>query len=152
MRNHEILMEQPLLDANGNIAEPGWSRRMLQKYDRNQIKAPGFRIKEWDYYLVVGDDFAVACTISDDGYVGLQSVSLLNFREGWEHTETILDAFPMGKLHMPANSSKGDIVYNNGRLQLQYLLEEGIRILSVSIRTFIRENRFPAILFYSSRI
>ena len=83
MRNHEIITEQELLDAKGNIAEPGWSRRQLQRYDRGQIKAPRFRIKEWDYYLVMGDDFAVACTISDDGYVGLQSVSLLHFAEGW---------------------------------------------------------------------
>ena len=30
-------------------------------------------------YLVVGDDCAVAFTLSDDGYVGLQSVSLLDF-------------------------------------------------------------------------
>ena len=47
------------------------------------------RITEWDYYLVVGDDCAVAFTLSDDGYVGLQSVSLLDFSgEPWEHTET----------------------------------------------------------------
>ena len=26
-RNHEIIKEQPLLDENGEIAEPGWSRR-----------------------------------------------------------------------------------------------------------------------------
>ncbi|MDY4793115.1 MAG: DUF2804 family protein, partial [Pararoseburia sp.] len=82
-QNHEVVMEQPLLDEKGNISEPGWSRRQLQIYDRKQIKAPKFRIKEWDYYLVVGDDFAVAFTLSDDGYVGLQSVSLLNFKENW---------------------------------------------------------------------
>ena len=142
MRNHEVVTEQELLDAKGNIAEPGWSRRQLQRYDRGQIKAPRFRIKEWDYYLVMGDDFAVACTISDDGYVGLQSVSLLNFAEGWEHTETILDAFPMGKLHMPANSSKGDVVYDNGRLQLEYLLEQGTRHIRCRFQNFYRGKDF----------
>ena len=106
-RNHEVIKSQQLLDEYGNIAEPGWSRKQLQQYSRTQIKAPKFRIKEWDYYLVVGDDCAVAFTLSDDGYVGLQSVSLLDFSgEPWEHTETILDAFPMGKLRMPENSSK----------------------------------------------
>lgn len=78
-RNHEVTAKQQLLDANGNIAEPGWSRSQLQQYSRAQIKAPKFLIKEWDYYLVVGDDCAVAFTLSDDGYVGLQSVSLLDF-------------------------------------------------------------------------
>ena len=51
----------------------------MQQYSRTQIKAPKFQIKEWDYYLVVGDDCAVAFTLSDDGYVGLQTVSLLDF-------------------------------------------------------------------------
>lgn len=142
MRNHEIITEQELLDAKGNIAEPGWSRRQLQRYDRGQIKAPRFRIKEWDYYLVMGDDFAVACTISDDGYVGLQSVSLLNFAEGWEHTETILDAFPMGKLHMPSDSSKGDVVYDKGRLKLEYLLEQGTRHIRCQFQNFFQGKDF----------
>ena len=124
-RNHEVTKRQPLLDARGNIAEPGWSRRQLQVYDRTKIKAARFHIKEWDYYLVVGDACAVAFTLSDDGYVGLQSVSLLELGEHpWEHTETILDAFPMGKFHLPGNSSAGDIVYDKGRLQLSYCLEE----------------------------
>lgn len=88
-RNYEVIKSQQLLDEYGNIAEPGWSRKQLQQYSRTQIKAPKFWIKEWDYYLVVGDDCAVAFTLSDDGYVGLQPVSLLDFSgEPWEHTET----------------------------------------------------------------
>lgn len=141
-QNHEVVMEQPLLDEKGNILEPGWSRRQLQIYDRKQIKAPKFRIKEWDYYLVVGDDFAVAFTLSDDGYVGLQSVSLLNFKENWEHTETILDAFPMGKFKLPSNSSQGDIVYDNGRLALKYVLEEGMRHILCQFENFYKGKPF----------
>lgn len=130
-RNHEVIKNQQLLDKQGNITEPGWSRRQLQQYSRAQIKAPKFRIKEWDYYLVVGDDCAVAFTLSDDGYVGLQSVSLLDFsEEPWEHTETILDAFPMGKLTMPENSSEGNIVYEKKNLRLSYVLENSMSGLS----------------------
>lgn len=123
-RNHEVTRRQLLLDKHGNITEPGWSRRQLQEYSREQIKAPKFRIKEWDYYLVVGDDCAVAFTLSDDGYVGLQSVSLLDFSGNpWEHTETVLDAFPMGEMNMPTSSSNGDIIYEKKNLKLKYVLE-----------------------------
>ena len=73
-RNHEVTRPQKLLDAQGNIAETWWSRQLLQEYSRDQIQAPKFRIQAWDYYLVTGDDCAVAFTSSDDGYVGLQSV------------------------------------------------------------------------------
>ena len=96
MRNHEVVRSHALLNADGNLAEPGWSRHLVQQYDRSQIKAPAWRIKEWDYYLVVGKDFAVAFTISDDGYIGLQSVSLLSLGDKpWEHTETVLKPFPI---------------------------------------------------------
>ena len=50
-RNHEVIKSQQLLDEYGNIAEPGWSRKQLQQYSRTQIKAPKFRIKEWDIIL-----------------------------------------------------------------------------------------------------
>ena len=103
MRNHEVTKEQPLLGEDGRIAEPGWARRQVWKYDRKRIQSPAFRIKEWDYYLVMNEDYAAAFTLSDDGYIGLQSVSLLNFRERWEHTETILTPFPMGKMNMPSS-------------------------------------------------
>ena len=92
-RNHEVANVQLLLNEQGNLREPGWSRSLVQKYDRCMIKAPKWRIKEWDYYLVLSDRFAGAFTISDDGYIGLQSVSLLSFEnEPWEHTETVLNA------------------------------------------------------------
>lgn len=137
-RNHEVTRKQLLLDKDGNITEPGWSRRQLQKYSREQIKASKFRIKEWDYYLVVGDNCAVAFTLSDDGYVGLQSVSLLDLSENsWEHTETILDAFPMGKMKMPIDSSQGNIVYENKKLKLKYVLEKE----NVTLEDIFCENK-----------
>ena len=128
MRNHEVTEPRDLLDEEGNLAEPGWSRRLIQRYDRSKIRAPKWRVKEWDYYLVVGRGFAGAFTVSDDGYIGLQSVSLLNLgEEPWEHTETVLNAFPLGKLKLPSDSSQGDTVYEDKRLQLRFLVQPGQR-------------------------
>lgn len=106
MRNHEVTKVQPLLNSSGSLTEPGWSKRLLQVYDRNAIKAPKFRIKEWDYYLVISEknNFGVALTLSDDGYIGLQSATLLDFSIPWEHTETILNPFPMGRFKLPSTS------------------------------------------------
>jgi hypothetical protein len=146
-RNHEVTTVQDLLDRNGNIAECGWSRQQLQQYHRSQIRAPKYRIKEWDYYLVIGRGFGAAFTLSDDGYVGLQSVSLLDFEKPWEHTETVLDAFPMGKLHMPENSQGGDIRYHKGRLQLDYLLEPGKRHILCKFENFCDGKPFACDIF-----
>ena len=142
MRNHEVVTKQPLLKEDGSLREPGWSKSLVQTYDRKQIKAPRMRIKEWDYYLVLNEDFAGAFTLSDDGYIGLQSVSLLNFKEGWEHTETILNAFPMGKMQMPSDSRHGDIVYRDKRLHMEYTLEEGQRRIRCKFDNFYQGKTF----------
>ena len=137
MRNHEVINVQPLLDEKGNLREPGWSRHMVQQYDRKMIKAPAFRIKEWDYYLVLGKDFGAAFTISDDGYIGLQSVSLLVFGERpWEHTETVLKPFPMGKLKLPPDSSSGPTIYEDKRLKMCFDVSEGRRRISCLFKNF----------------
>lgn len=142
MRNHEVTKAQPLLAENGSLREPGWSRKLLQVYDRDMIKAPKFRIKEWDYYLVLNEDFAGAFTISDDGYIGLQSVSLLNFKEGWEHTETILNPFPMGKLKLPHTSESGNTVYKDRRLHMGFFVKNGKRELRCRFKNFYEGKSF----------
>ena len=138
MRNHEVTAAGLLLDENGSLREPGWSRSLVQKYTRSMIRAPKFRIKEWDYYLVVNDGFAAAFTISDDGYIGLQSVSLLVFGEKpWEHTETVLNPFPMGKLHLPEDSSAGVTEFRNKRLQMRFQPKDRQRRITCHFENFM---------------
>ncbi len=144
MRNHEVTKVQPLLKEDGSLREPGWSRKLYQVYDRNAIKAPKFRIKEWDYYLVLSEknDFGVAFTMSDDGYIGLQSVSLLDFSKPWEHTETILNALPMGKLKLPSTSEKGDCIYHDKRLDMEFRVTEGQRRIVCNFKNFLDGKTF----------
>ena len=144
MRNHEVTKVQPLLKEDGSLREPGWSRKLVQVYDRNAIKAPKFRIKEWDYYLVLSEknNFGVAFTISDDGYIGLQSVSLLDFSKPWEHTETILNFLPMGKFKLPPTSEKGDTVYHDKRLDMEFRVTEGQRRIVCNFKNFLDGKTF----------
>ena len=138
MRNHEVTAAGLLLGKDGNLREPGWSRSQVQKYKRSMIRAPKFRIKEWDYYLVVNDGFAAAFTISDDGYIGLQSVSLLVFGEKpWEHTETVLNPFPMGRLHLPEDSASGVTEFQNKRLQMCFEPKDRKRHITCHFENFM---------------
>lgn len=141
MRNHEVTTKQRLL-KDGVLREPGWSTSLFQEYNRRDIKASKFRIKEWDYYLILNKDFGVAMTISDDGYIGLQSISFLDFKRKWEHTETILNLFPMGKLHMPSSSQEGTSQYHDKRLYLKFEVEAGRRILTCDFKNFYEGKDF----------
>lgn len=143
MRNHEVTNEQKLLKEDGSLREPGWSKSLVQQYDRKDVKAPRFRIKEWDYYLVVSNahNIAVAFTISDDGYIGLQSASFLDLGEKpWEHTETILNFFPMGKFNLPATSDKGTTQYKDKRLDMKFVADGKTRELTCDYKNFMGEK------------
>ena len=143
MRNHEVTNVQKLLKEDGSLREPGWSRQLVQQYSRKDIKAPKFRIKEWDYYLVVSNthNIAVAFTISDDGYIGLQSASFLDLGDNpWEHTETILNFFPMGKFNLPASSERGITKYKDKRLDMKFVADGATRKLTCDFKNFWGEK------------
>ena len=140
MAQHEITAAQPLLDANGNIREPGWARSLLPIYKRESIKASRLRIKEWDYYIVNNGSFGIALTIADNSYMGLISASVLDFETPWEHTETVLTAFPMGRYKLPETSAAGDTLYGDKRVQMAFRVEKGARRLSCRFDRFLGED------------
>lgn len=140
MRNHEVVTKQRLLDKHGQIAEPGWSRQLLQEYRRADIKAPKFRIKEWDYYLVTAEDFGIAMTIGDLGYIGMESATFFDFKNRWEHTESVLAKMPMGKLNLPSHSASGVSEYKDDRVHLKAVVENGTRHITCDFKKFDGEK------------
>jgi hypothetical protein len=141
---HEVTKRQRLLDKNGLIREPGFARKMVWRYNREYIHAPRFKIKEWDYYLVGNEDFAVAFTISDLGYLGLCSVSFLNLAERWEKTNTLLDLMPMGNYRLGLHSSYGDARFRNKKVLLSYHTEPGKRYIFCKYPKFYQGMDFEA--------
>ena len=45
MNQHEITERRPLLDASGNLTEPGYAKTLLPIYRRSDIKAGKMRIR-----------------------------------------------------------------------------------------------------------
>jgi len=96
----------------------------------------------------MSDRFAGAFTISDDGYIGLQSVSLLTFGEKpKEHTETVLNAFPMGKLNLPSSSESGVTHYEDKRLQMKFEVLDGKRHITCHFENFFKGNTFDCDIY-----
>lgn len=138
MRNHEVVESHSLLDKNGSLIEPGWSRTLIQKYDRNMIKKRKTRIKEWDYYYIMShsNEFCLCLTVSDLGYIGLHSVSFVDLINATETTESVLVPFPMGKTNMPSTSEKGDVEFKNNKLSINYKKNPNSRIIKASFPSF----------------
>ena len=134
---HEILAPQRLLNEKGNIAEPGFARKLYWQYDRKDIRAPKWRIKEWDYYYIGCQDYGLALTISDAGYVSSLSVSLLEYGDQPKQwNDGAMGMLPLGRLKLPATSAAGDISAQVGKADMTFLNDGKQRVLKGTFDRF----------------
>lgn len=137
------LTSGPLLDKNGYLAQAGYATKLVAEYDRNAIKAKGIRIKEWDYYLVTSDDFAVALTMDDNSYMGMMSASIIEFGDNpWEKTTSKIIPFTWGKVGLPSSSVTGDVVYKDKTCDFCFENRPGYRRLKVTYKKFEGKEDF----------
>jgi len=141
---HEITQPIPLLDEKGNLTQPGYAKKLLPVYDRSKVKGGLMRLKEWDYYLVMCDGFALALTVADNSYMGLDSISLLDFREGWEVTKSPMRAFPLGRTGLPVTSKEGETASAGHGYALAFRVREGRRELFAHMDAFLEDKPLDA--------
>ena len=142
---HEITRPLPLLDRNGNLTEPGYAKSLLPVYRRADIRAGKTRIKEWDYYLVSNGRFALALTIADNSYMGLDSVSLLDLEAGWEITNSPMCLLPMGKIGLPETSRSGSVEHSGKGYRIRFQNNgDGRRVLTAEMENFGSEGALRA--------
>ena len=138
------LTKGPLLNNDGNLIEAGYSTNLIREYDRNQIKASKMRIKEWDYYYIGNQSKGIAFTIADNSYMGLASVSILDFEEKTFITRSSMKFFTNGKLNLPKNSSDGEVVWKDKNYYLKFEIKNGKRKIQVKIKNYKDKNPFEA--------
>ncbi len=139
---HEITSKQRLLDANGNIAEPGFAKKLFWQYSRDDIKASKMRIKEWDYYYIGNQDYALCLTLADAGYVSSLSVSHLEFGENPVQTnDSELGFFPLGRLNLPATSEVGNVHAKVGTLDMYFDNDGSVRHLYGSYENYCNSKK-----------
>ena len=145
-QQHEILRSAPLLNASGDLAEPGWARSLLPVYRRSDIRVSPMRIKEWDYYLITDGHVGLALTIADNGYMGLDSISFLDFDEGWEQTKSPMRLFPMGKTGLPESSADGASEIARGGYAMAFYHEDDARCLTFHMDNFRGKDAIEGIV------
>ena len=145
-QQHEITTSGPLLGSDGNLLEPGWARSLLPVYRRADIKAGAMRIKEWDYYLITDGHIGLALTIADNGYMGLDSVSFLDFDGKWEKTTSRMRALPLGRTQLPESSAEGASEISRSGYALAFYHEDGARMLSFHMDKFLDKEPIEGIV------
>ena len=138
-RQHRITEPLDLLDEQGRLVEAGYATKPLWRYDRARIKAGWHRIKEWDYYYILNEDFGITFTMSDLGYAGLMALAWLDFRKGTCTQEDTLALLPMGKMGFSSSSGSGDIEYKDKKMEMGFYVHDGSRTIKIDYPEF--ENK-----------
>jgi hypothetical protein len=134
---NKIVEKQKLLNAYGHLANPGYALKPLFEYSRKDIKASVWRIKEWDYYAILNDDFGASFTIADLGYSYLISAVFFDFKNGVVDKKLKIGWFSFGKIGMPATSESGDVSYHGGGFDFEFhRMDEG-RLLTCKVKDFL---------------
>ncbi|MGF6376325.1 hypothetical protein M2140_001397 [Clostridiales Family XIII bacterium PM5-7] len=143
---HQITKTAPLLDEQGHLTEPGYATALLPVYRRSAIKAPGWRIKEWDYYYVGNEDYGIALTIADNSYMGLDSISFLDFNTPWEHTASPMTFFTGGKIGLPASSAYGITTHQGKHHSITFDVSEQVRKLTFHMDNFYQGKPISGVI------
>ena len=127
----EILAPTPLLNSDGTLSQPGWARQPHWQYQRQAIRAPRWRIKEWDYYAVLCADqqLGITLTVADLGYAGLFALCFLDFANRSFTQVDSLTLLPLGKLGLSADNHQGRIRHQSAALSIDIDLQPGCRQL-----------------------
>ena len=140
--NQKILSPGKLLNVYGNLDEAGYAKSLVKDYKRSDIKVSSWRIKEWDYYYIGCSDFGIALTIADNSYMGLGSVSLLDFVNKKFITKSVMKFFPFGKTNLPATSRVGDVSFKSKKLTIDFLNNGVKRTLKCHFAKFDKKIDF----------
>lgn len=138
MTQREITVPLELLDEEGKITEEGWARKPYWRYDRGKIAAPGWRIKEWDYYAALSHEgrYGLCLTISDLGYLGMAALAWIDFSAGKAYQQDEISLFPMGRLGFPSVSGEGAVTFSGTKMELSFSASGGLRRVKVKAPSF----------------
>ena len=150
MNNEYQLQKGNLLDNNGNLNEAGYAFELVKIYNKENIKVSKLRIKEWDYYYFGDDNYGIALTIADNGYMGMGSVSILDFKNKRYINKGNIKWFTLGKLNLPTTSKSGNVYIGNDNYNISFVNENNIRHLkahfndinkrSLDIEVYLKET------------
>ena len=133
---NEIKTKQKLFDESGSLANPGYAKHLLFEYSRKAIKASSWRIKEWDYYAVLTDEYGFSCTIADLSYSCLIGVTFFDFKAKTYISKSKIGWFTFGKLKLPETSEKGNVGYHRAGFDLDFIRSEQDRRLHCVVKEF----------------
>ena len=132
----KLTSKAPLLRDDGTLTSAGYATEPVLAYNRKAIHASKLRVKEWDYYYIGNERNGIALTIADNGYMGLLSISAIDFINPSEHTTSMMSIMPLGKMNLPASATSGNVTVKNKRADFSFYNDGTTRRLICGMKNF----------------
>lgn len=110
---HEIVEAHDLLLPDGGLAEPGWARKPLVRYNRERICHPPKRFKEWHYFFCGDETYGIGFFIANIGTIHSFSVSFLDFKNK-VHLDKGSICSPQDSVMVMPEDAYGSLRYREG--------------------------------------
>ena len=91
MNQKEITARQPLLDASGHPAAPGYCKTNLYTYNKEQIKRARLRIKEWDFYQVTDGHYKIELNFFNITELAALTASVTDLKTGKTYSDAVIE-------------------------------------------------------------
>lgn len=127
---NQITEMTTLLNKEGNLINAGFATKMLYDYNRENIKANAFRVKEWDFYQITIGEYILKITIGNISYVGEFSAELFNVITEEKYSFSRMKLLPFGSIKLPLSPElSSDLMVHGKDFEIRFIVEKERRIL-----------------------
>ena len=104
----QIEVKEPikLLNKDGSLTQPGWAKRNIIEYNREDIRASKWTVKEWDFYQVGCKDFIVQFNFFTISLASAATIGYVNLKTGEVVNDMILDLATANKFPVNRNGEE----------------------------------------------
>ncbi len=133
---NEIVNESNLFNDDGSLVQCGWARKPILNYNKEKIGKGWSRIKEWDHYSILNEDFGFQLTIGDIGYLTQMSYVWLDFEKKERDGKGLFKFFTKSKV-LPLNSLEdSEIEFPTNKFKATISRRKNTRVLTIEDPSF----------------
>lgn len=105
-RQNQITEQTPLLSENGQLQNPGYCKNNLFVYNKENISASKWRVKEWDFYQTSDGEYMVQLNFFNISIASALTAEIRNLRTGEAYSDMAIELFTPHKNQLDKNGDK----------------------------------------------
>ncbi|MFX1570188.1 MAG: DUF2804 domain-containing protein [Promethearchaeota archaeon] len=137
---NEITEPSNLFNKDGSLAQRGWARKPILKYNKEDIGKGWSRIKEWDHFSILNKKYGFQLTIGDIGYLTQMSYVWLDFENKARESIGQFKFFTKSKLLPLSSLEDSTIEFPSKKFKAIIEKKGNQRILTIDDPNFIEKG------------